>query len=124
MLMPRFLLSLASVLLAAAVAFAAVGAHTVPDAAHPGGLWWTAVFWHAVTALGLFVVGAAWSRFHWAWGTLGSALLVLGLVLFSGMLYVQGINGWGPGTFLTPTGGTLLILGWLSLAVAAVRGPH
>lgn len=124
MLMPRILIATASFLLAAAVALAAIGAHAVPDVTHPGGLWWTAVFWHAISGLGLFAVGAAWGRFDWAWGTLGAALLALGTVLFSGTLYVQGVSSWGSGTFLAPTGGTLLILAWLSLAVAAVRGPR
>lgn len=122
--MPRLLLAAASLLLAAAVGLAALGAHAVPDARHPGGIWWTAVFWHALTGIGLFAVGAAWGRFHWAWGTLGAALLVVGVALFSGTLYMQGLNGWGSGTFLAPTGGTLLILGWLALAMAAIRGPR
>jgi uncharacterized membrane protein YgdD (TMEM256/DUF423 family) len=124
MLMSRILLFIASVLLAAAVALAAIGAHAVPDAAHPGGIWWTAVFWHAITGVGLFAVGAAWNRFHWAWGALGSVLMLVGVVLFSGTLYVKGINAWETGTFLTPTGGTLLVLAWLAMAVAAVRGPR
>ena len=124
MFMSRILLSVSSLLLAAAVGIAAIGAHAVPDATHPGGIWWTAVFWHALTGIGLFAVGAAWGRFHWAWGTLGAVLMLAGVVLFSGSLYVQGVIGWGPGTFLAPTGGTLLILAWLALAVAAFRGPR
>lgn len=124
MLMPRILLSLACFLLAAAVALAAAGAHAVPDAAHPGSAWWTAVFWHAVSGLGLLAVAAAWGRFDWAWGTLGACLMVAGVVLFSGTLYVQGVNGAASGTFLAPTGGTLLILAWLAMAVAALRGPR
>src|SRR3546814_10790295 len=98
MLMPRFLLATASVLLATAVALAAIGAHAAPDVTHPGDLWWTAVFWQAVTGIGLFAIGAAWGRFHWGWGTLGAILLVIGVVLFSGTLYVRGVSGWGPGT--------------------------
>ena len=124
MFMSRIILAIASILMAAAVALAAIGAHTAPDAAHPGGIWWTAVFWHAITALGLFAVGAAWNRFHWAWGTLGSVLLIVGVVLFSGTLYVRGVGAWETGSVLTPTGGTVLILAWLALAVAAVRGPR
>jgi len=38
MLMPRILLTLSSLLLAAAVGLAALGAHAVPDATHPGGI--------------------------------------------------------------------------------------
>lgn len=124
MFVPRILLTVAAVLLASAVALAAVGAHAVPDATHPGGVWWTAVFWHALTGLGLFAVGAAWGRLHWAWGALGAALLVAGAALFCGTLYVQGVDGWEPGSVLTPTGGTLLILAWLALAVGAARGPR
>lgn len=124
MLMSRIVLFIASILLAAAVALAAIGAHAVPDAAHPGGLWWTAVFWHAVTGVGLFAVGAAWGRFHWAWGTLGATLMLVGVVLFSGTLYVKGISAWETGSFLTPTGGTLLVFAWLAMAVAALRNPR
>jgi len=120
--MARLVLTIAAALMAAAVALAALGAHAAPDAAHPGGVWWTAVFWHAVSALGLFAVGAAWGRFHWAWGTLGAVLLLVGTMLFSGSLYIQGWTGFGPGTFLAPTGGTLLILAWLAIAIAAARG--
>jgi uncharacterized membrane protein YgdD (TMEM256/DUF423 family) len=51
---------------------------------------------------------------------------LLGIVCFSGSLYVltiTGQRGWG---MVAPIGGTLLIVGWFALAVAAARrnSPH
>ena len=43
-----------------------------------------------------------------------------GVVLFSGSLYVLVLTPFKPG-LLTPVGGSLLVLGWLSLACSAWR---
>jgi len=48
--------------------------------------------------------------------------MLLGIVLFTGSLYVMTLLGWkwiGP---VTPVGGALLMVGWLLLAIAALRG--
>lgn len=45
---------------------------------------------------------------------------VVGVVLFSGSLYVLVLTPFKPG-LLTPIGGSLLVLGWLSLACSAWR---
>ena len=50
-------------------------------------------------------------------------LFGLGVVIFSGTLYALALSGASWLGAITPVGGLLLILGWLALASAALRGP-
>ena len=101
------------------VALAAVGAHVMAGA--PGeGLFRTALdmqAWHTPVLLGL----GLWLRARggvWLGG--GAVLLLLGLGLFCGALDVHAFSGRSLGP-VAPVGGSVLMLGWLVLAVAAVR---
>jgi uncharacterized membrane protein YgdD (TMEM256/DUF423 family) len=71
-----------------------------------------AVAWLSTLCGGeLFETVAAWS-------------FVLGLVLFSGSLMTLALTGekrWGA---VTPIGGVLLLIGWASLAIAAIAAVH
>lgn len=49
--------------------------------------------------------------------TLGGALLVVGLALFCGDLFMRDITGNRLFPLAAPTGGSLMILGWLSVAL-------
>lgn len=49
-----------------------------------------------------------------------SWFFIAGMVLFSGSLYVLVLTPFTPG-LITPIGGSLLVLGWLSLACSAKR---
>jgi uncharacterized membrane protein YgdD (TMEM256/DUF423 family) len=51
---------------------------------------------------------------------LGGMLIAIGLVGFSGDLAVRALAGISPLPMAAPTGGTLLMLGWLFLAIAAL----
>lgn len=42
-------------------------------------------------------------------------IFVLGIILFSGSLYLYSFNHYHPLVFLTPIGGMLFIAGWLNL---------
>ena len=48
------------------------------------------------------------------------ALFAAGTLLFSGTLYIEAITGSAPLPMAAPIGGTLLIVGWLALAVTAL----
>ena len=50
------------------------------------------------------------------------ALWSLGVVCFSGSLYLMALAGIGLG-IVTPIGGVLLMAGWLALAVVVVKAP-
>lgn len=123
-------LALAAVLGAAGVVLGAFGAHGLKDQLGAGGLdtWQTAVTYHLVHALALLGVGV-WLRLEDMLGHAGRGALTtagwsfaLGVLAFSGSLYLLALGGprWlGP---VTPLGGLAFIVGWLALAVAALRG--
>lgn len=105
--------------LALAVGIGAFGAHGLRGKLddYSMGIYERAVFYHFIHALGvlvipLFVRAGALSE---AAGTRVSALLLAGIVLFSGSLYalaVTGVRVWGA---VTPFGGLSFIAGWLIL---------
>ena len=54
---------------------------------------------------------------------LAAILFLAGIVLFSGSLYLFALTGQPSLGFVTPFGGLAFILGWLALALAALRLP-
>lgn len=114
----------AALALAMAVALGAFGAHALRARLAPDALatYQTAVQYHFWHALGLMAVGilmAQWPADRWlaaaAW------LLIAGLLMFSGSLYLLSITGERWLGALTPLGGTAFILAWLLVAWAALR---
>jgi uncharacterized membrane protein YgdD (TMEM256/DUF423 family) len=102
---------------ASAVLLGAFGAHglrSVLDAAHYE-LWHTAVeyhFWHAL-ALAIAV-----SRGQHKAVRAAVLAFSLGIVLFSGSLYVLALGGVRWFGVITPLGGVAFIVGWIALGVA------
>ena len=120
----RFCLLIAALALAAAVVLGAFGAHALKGrlAAEMLATYHTAVEYHFWHALGLLSVGALMSRsrddsaLKWvAW------LLIAGLLLFSGSLYVLALTGASWLGVVTPLGGVAFIAAWLWLAWWAWR---
>lgn len=118
LLMNRYALSLAAVLLALAVGLGAFGAHALANLVDAKALanWQTAVQYHFIHALALMVL-AIWLRLgapsyvaKLSWG------LLLGIVLFSGSLYAYVLTAWKPLVFFTPIGGSVWLITWLVLA--------
>jgi uncharacterized membrane protein YgdD (TMEM256/DUF423 family) len=108
--------AVAAVLLALAVALGAFGAHglrgKIDD--YSMGIWERAVLYHFLHALGLLIVsimprpaGINWP----AW------LLLCGVVLFSGSLYVLAVSGVRTLGAITPLGGVAFIAAWIALAI-------
>jgi uncharacterized membrane protein YgdD (TMEM256/DUF423 family) len=112
------------VLGALGVAAGAFGAHGLKAWLTPEMLavFETGVRYHLIHALALLAV--AWAATRWESRVIPAAgwLFVVGIVLFSGSLYVltlTGIRGLGA---ITPFGGVALIVGWLLLAWGAWTG--
>ena len=115
-----FILS-GSLLAALAVIMGAFGAHSLK--AHLSNemldVYKTAVDYHIYHALGLILVGllpnstSPSSLLAWA----GSSML-MGILLFSGSLYILSITGIRWLGAIAPFGGTAFILGWILLASA------
>jgi uncharacterized membrane protein YgdD (TMEM256/DUF423 family) len=75
--------------------------------------------WHA---LGVLAVGLCAAIIpDGPWLRAAGALLLAGIVLFSGSLYALALGAPKGLGMLTPLGGISLILGWLSLVAAVLR---
>jgi len=117
-------------LMAIAIMLGAFGAHALRERLAPEQLdtWRTAVEYHVYHSLGLILVGLLGSRFDQRVERWATGLLMAGILLFCGSLYLLsakdllGITGaarWlGP---ITPLGGICFIAGWVVLFVSALR---
>ena len=72
----------------------------------------------------LALLAVAWADERWPGSLLNASgwLFVHGILLFSGSLYLMTLTGARWLGAITPLGGLCFILGWIALAVAALRG--
>lgn len=119
---------------AAGVALGAFGAHGLPDALTNLGyadadlarrldIFETAARYQMYHALAMVLTGMllgqlplrAWRKAAWAF--------FIGVLIFSGLLYVLAVAGpnWNWLGAIVPLGGLALIVGWLLLAVGAIK---
>ncbi len=101
---------------ALAIGLAAYGAHGVDAAAVP--LMEKASQFQLIHAVALLVIDRLAEPKAWLVNIAGG-VFTFGVALFSGSLYVKAMTGPLPFPMVTPTGGILLLLGWLVLAVSA-----
>lgn len=124
--MEKTFVMLGSVLMFVAVAAGAFGAHGLAGyfARYPNleGTYDTAVRYHMIHAVGLFL--AAWVALRWPGPlpTWAGYLFVLGIVLFSGSLYLLVFTRMSWLGAITPLGGVAFLAGWACLFLAAWRG--
>jgi len=127
-------IAVGALLAAAGVALGAFGAHGLSgllasrghegeDLAHRLANYETAVRYQMFHALGLVLVGLALAGNApalWRWSAWA---MLLGVVLFSGLLYVLALTGptWRWLGAVVPLGGLSLIVAWLLLALGALR---
>ncbi len=114
----------AALLLMAGVGTGAFGAHGLK--AHVSAdllaVWQTAVLYQLVHGLGLLGVAALRPQLHARLASAGILFLLAGVLIFSGSLYalvLSGVRGIGA---ITPFGGVSFMIGWLLVALAALRG--
>lgn len=110
--------------MAFAVAFGAFGAHIVQDMLTPERfeVYKTGVEYHFYHAIGLLLIGVA--SFHIeksAWLIWSSRLIIIGILIFSGSLYILTLTNTGWLGAITPLGGVAFILGWSFFAVSASK---
>lgn len=115
----------AAIMLALAVSIGAFGAHGLQGRldAYSMGVYEKGVFYHFIHALGMLAVpllvrAALISK---AAGNWTGWLLLAGIVLFSGSLYLLAITGVRTLGAVTPFGGASFIAAWVTLAVCALR---
>ncbi len=121
----KFVLLTAAVLGGLSVGIGAFGAHALRATLEAGGrleTFDTAVKYQFYHTLALLAIGIL--MYHIPDKRLGYAALamLIGIVIFSGSLYVlclTGVRWWGA---VTPLGGVALIVGWGLLAVGVYQG--
>ena len=115
------LVRLGAIAMAFGVALGAFGAHGLRDRLAPDllAVYETGVRYHLVHALGLFV--AAWlaGEDQTRSARLAGVLLVVGILFFSGSLYVLALTGVRAFGALTPIGGVAWIAAWVLIATRA-----
>jgi uncharacterized membrane protein YgdD (TMEM256/DUF423 family) len=105
------------------VALGAFGAHGLKERVAPDLLtvFETGVRYHMYHALALLAVGWAVSRNPLGILNAAGVLFVVGIVLFSGSLYVMTLTGARWLGAITPLGGLAFLVGWTLLAWGASR---
>lgn len=124
--MAKLFLTLASLSGLLAVAFGAFGAHALKHRLddYARGVYETAVQYHFYHSLALLAVGLlALSHPQLALLRSSGWLFLLGMVIFSGSLYLLSLTGVRWLGAVTPIGGLAFIAGWGCLAAAAWKLP-
>jgi uncharacterized membrane protein YgdD (TMEM256/DUF423 family) len=107
-----------------AVALGAFGAHGLKDKLEPKYLdiWQTGVQYQMFHAVGLLVVGlllskvAASTQFTWSgW------LMLVGIIFFSGSLYLLSLTKVGVLGAITPIGGVCFLAAWVMMIIGAAK---
>jgi uncharacterized membrane protein YgdD (TMEM256/DUF423 family) len=124
MTMLKIFLTLGSLNAFLSVALGAFGAHALKARLSPDMLnvYQTGVQYHMIHSLGLILVALLADK-------LGNSSLVnvsgwalfIGIILFSGSLYALSLSGIKVLGAITPLGGVSFLLGWLLLAIAAMK---
>lgn len=123
--MQKLFLILGSIMMALGVMIGAFGAHGLKNilSEEMMEIFRTGVQYHFYHAIGLFIVGITAqylpnsSLLYWS-----GILMVAGIIIFSGSLYLLSTMGLRWLGAITPVGGICFILSWLLLAIAVWKG--
>lgn len=119
----RISLSFASISGFIAVALGAFGAHALKASLSSDmlAIWQTAVLYQFIHTIALIGIVALSSFVHTFWQKVSACFFMLGIVLFSGSLYMLVLSGLGKLGIITPIGGTCFLIAWLCFAIGILR---
>lgn len=123
--MAKLFLIFGSTLSGLAVAIGAFGAHalrTTLEAHERIETFETGVKYQFYHAIALILLGILMQKFDHKFFTYSGYGFFIGVLIFSGSLYIlslTGITKWGA---ITPIGGVAFIFGWISLLIGIIRG--
>lgn len=119
----RQLVITAALILLIGVGAGAFGAHGLKRVIAPELLtvWQTAVLYQLVHGLGMLAIAALGARFGSPLLSYAGTLMLAGVVVFSGSLYVLALTGTKWLGAITPLGGLAFIVAWAMVALAAYR---
>lgn len=106
------------------IALGAFGAHGLEGKVSERMLsnWQTGAQYHMIHALGLLFVGLLAGRIGTnPLVTNGGWLLLAGIILFSGSLYIMALTNITKLGMITPFGGVSFLIGWTLIATATVK---
>ncbi|WPR77537.1 DUF423 domain-containing protein [Algoriphagus sp. NG3] len=119
------LIQIAALLGAIAVGIGAFGAHGLKDFLAETGradTFETAVKYHFYHTLAIFLIGIlAVAKPEWKQLSTAASLMVFGIVVFSGSLYILSLAGITWLGAITPIGGLAFIAGWIYVFIAASK---
>lgn len=122
--MQKLFLFTGSIAMALAVILGAFGAHALKDkmAEDLFEIFQTGVTYHFYHAIGILIVGvSAWflpDTWHLRWS---GWLMIGGIVIFSGSLYLLSLSGMRWLGAVTPIGGLCFIAAWTLLSIAVLK---
>ncbi|MDL1866303.1 DUF423 domain-containing protein [Betaproteobacteria bacterium PRO4] len=119
--MSRIFLALGAVNAFLCVALGALGSHGLKSVLTANMLanFQIGVQYHFYHAIGLMLVGLTMERLPQVRALKFSGMLMMaGIVLFSGTLYIVSLTGWRGMGIVAPLGGSSFMVGWLLLAYA------
>jgi uncharacterized membrane protein YgdD (TMEM256/DUF423 family) len=119
----RKTLATAGALIALATVLGAFGAHALKAHLSPDKLavYETAVRYHFIHALGLLAIGILLRSADGALLRWSATLVLVGIILFSGSLYLLTFGAPRLLGVVTPLGGLALIVGWVLFATTMLR---
>lgn len=123
--MIKLFLSLGSISAMLAVILGAFGAHGLKNRISTEMLeiFQTGVQYHMYHSLGLIALGIlAYHMPESSWLRWSGWMMVAGIVVFSGSLYVLSLTGARWLGAVTPLGGVAFIVSWVLLAIAVLKG--
>ncbi len=121
---PKGIVITGAIVMAIAVALGAFGAHAMKAILTPARLetWQTAVDYHFYHGLGLLLCGILYQQYPQANGISTSAkLLLTGISIFCGSLYLLCLTEQTWLGAVTPLGGIAFIVGWILLARGVLK---
>jgi uncharacterized membrane protein YgdD (TMEM256/DUF423 family) len=119
--MQKTFLRLGAILGAIAIILGAFGSHFLRKALEPEtfSAFQTGVYYHIFHVIALMIVGMLFKRYPNKWMLWAGRLFIIGILLFSGSLYLLAANmatneeGLGEFGLITPIGGVCMIAGWI-----------
>lgn len=121
--MDRLFFALGSLFALLAVGLGAFGAHSLQGSFASGmaEVYETGVRYQFYHALGLFAVALAIGYWRAPSAAIAGWLFVVGIILFSGSLYLLSVTGTRWIGIVTPFGGLAFLAGWVILGLSVLR---
>ncbi len=119
---PAVFVIVGAILAALAVGLGAIGAHALKSqlSAEQLATYHTAVQYQMYHAIGLVLVGLLGMYHRSLWFDSAGWTMLVGIILFSGLLYVWLGTGQRIFVHLVPVGGVAFIIGWVLMAIGAL----